>query len=579
LQGKPGCGINQADEIIKGASLSHTYWNLLPQIENTDEIDGVPSLIVQLLRNRNISDPKQIELFLSNDTRVEADPFLLPDIQPAVSRIYRALLSGEKIVIYGDFDADGITATALLVQGLSALGGDVIPYIPHRTAEGYGLRASALEKLHQQGISLVITVDTGITAFAEIKRAQKLGMDVIITDHHVPLSTLPPALAVVDPKRSDSIYPTPDIAGVGVAFKLLHAVVKGNGRENILKRSLDLVALGTVTDMVPLVGENRYWVTSGLDLLNRTQRLGLQELMRYTRLQPGNLDAQSISWVLGPRINAAGRIDNATTSYRLLMTDNQEEASSLAVELENKNSERLKQTNELLDKAVETIVAAGIERPLLMAGGEDFAPGVMGLVAGRLADRYYRPVIIFKIGREISRGSARSINQFDLMVALKECQDMLSNFGGHTRAAGFTIPTRNLNDFQNRIYDLAKKKLEGLDLRPHVDIDADVPLSTFRGDTFERMQQLAPFGMGNPLPTFLSRRVEVNEMRQVGGKKEHIKLRLKHDGITWDAIGFGLGDYSEEITTYLDIVYNLDLDRWNGEEKLRLSLLDFHPVQ
>jgi len=579
LQEKPGYGINQVHEIIKGASLSHTYWNLLPQIEKTSQIAGVHPLVVQLLRNRNISESDQIELFLSNDPRVEADPFLLPDIEQAVNRIYRALLSGEKIVIYGDFDADGITATALLVQGLSALGGNVIPYIPHRTSEGYGLRSVALEKLYQEGVSLVITVDTGITALAEIKRAQKIGMDVIVTDHHIPLSTLPSALAVIDPKRSDSNYPFRDIAGVGVAFKLLHALVKGNGRDNILNRSLDLVALGTVTDMVPLIGENRYWVTRGLDLINRTRRLGLQEMIRCTRLQPGNLDAQSISWVLGPRINAAGRIDNATTSYRLLMTDNPEEASSLAAELENKNAERLKQTNELLDKAVETVEAAGVDRPLLMAGDEDYAPGIMGLVAGRLADRYYRPVIIFKVGREVTRGSARSIDQFDIMAALKECQEMLSNFGGHTRAAGFTIPTRNLDDFKSQIYGLAVKKLEGLDLRPHIDIDAEVPLTTFRGDTFERMQQLAPFGMGNPLPAFLSRQVEVNDLRRIGSKNEHLKLKVRQAGVTWDAIGFGLGCYAEEITSYLDVVYNLDLDRWNGEERLRLSLLDFDPLR
>ncbi len=559
--------------------MSHTQWNVLAPAGQTMTMDGIHPLVAQLLFNRGISDSSQIDVFLSNDKRAEVDPFLLPDMHQAVSRVYQALLSGENIAIYGDFDADGITATALLVQGLSALGGMVSPYIPHRTAEGYGLRTAALEKLHQQGISLVITVDTGITAFGEAEKARKMGMDIVITDHHVPLSSLPQAKAVVDPKRNDASYPNTDLAGVGVAFKLLQALIKGNGREDILKRSLDLVALGTITDMVSLVGENRYWVRCGLELINKTQRLGLQEMMRCTRLQPGTLDAQSISWVLGPRINAAGRIDNATTSYQLLLTDNPQEASLLAKELENKNAERLRQTNELLNKAMEKILADGVERPLLMAGGEDFPPGVIGLVAGRLTDKFCRPVLIFRIGREVSRGSGRSISEFDLMAALTECQDLLSKFGGHTRAAGFSIPTRNLPEFQHRMFNLARDKLEGLDLRPHVDIDAEVPLSVFSGNTFEKIQQLAPFGAGNPLPSFVSRGVEVVDKRLIGVHGDHLKLKLKQDGLFWDAVGFGLGSYFDEATPYLNIAYNLDVDRWNGEERLRLSLLDFDPAR
>jgi single-stranded-DNA-specific exonuclease len=236
-----------------------------------------------------------VEVFLSADKRLEVDPFLLPDMHQAVSRTYQALLSGEKIAIYGDFDADGITATALLVQGLSELGGTVIPYIPHRLSEGYGLRVAALEKLRKQGVSLIITVDTGITALAEVKKAQGMGIDIVITDHHLPLGSLPSARAVVNPKRSDSAYGSTELAGVGVAFKLLQALIKGSGREQLVDRSLDLVALGTVADMVPLVGENRYWVKRGIELLNNTERLGLQEMMRYAGLEPGNLNAESIN--------------------------------------------------------------------------------------------------------------------------------------------------------------------------------------------------------------------------------------------------------------------------------------------
>ena len=559
--------------------MSHTHWNILSSGSKPVAMADIHPLILQLLHNRGITEPSQIELFLRNDSAVEADPFLLPDMHRAVHRIHQALMKGEKIVIYGDFDADGITATALLVQGIEALGGTVIPYIPHRTQEGYGLRVSALKEMHEQGISLVITVDTGISANNEVEKGQKMGMDIIVTDHHIPPAILPPALAIINPKRKDSKYPFIQLAGVGVAFKLLQALTTGDGRENIARSAMDLVALGTVTDMVPLTGENRYWVKSGLEIINKSQRLGLQEMIRGTRLQSGNLDAQSISWVLGPRINAAGRIDNATTSYQLLLTEDPQEANSLALELESKNAERIKQTNELTNKARKAIEVEGVDQPLLLAGDKDYPPGIMGLVAGRLADKFYRPVILLRFGQETCRGSGRSIIEFDLMSALTECQDLLTNFGGHTMAAGFSVPTSKLPEFQQRISSLARNKLAGLDLRPHINIDAEVKLDIFNRATYESIQQLAPFGSGNPLPTFVSRRVEVTDLRQIGNQGEHLKFRVKHNGITWDTIGFGLGDYSKEITGKLDIVFNLDIDRWNGEEKLRLNLLDFDPVE
>ncbi|MBM3142890.1 MAG: single-stranded-DNA-specific exonuclease RecJ [Chloroflexi bacterium] len=540
-------------------------------------IPGVHPLLAQLLCNRGISEPSQIETFLNADSRLEADPFLLPDMHQAVSRTYQALLTGEEIAIYGDFDADGITATALLVQGLSALGGKVIPYIPHRYREGYGLQVAALEKLRKQGVSLVITVDTGITAIAEIQKARKMGLDIIVTDHHLPLASLPPALAVVNHKRSDSACQSTELAGVGVAFKLLQALLKGSGREDLLNRLLDLVALGTVTDMIPLTGDNRYWVKRGLELINNTERLGLQEMMRCASLKPGNLDAESISWTLGPRLNSAGRLDDAATSYQLLLTQDRQEAASLASELEEKNAKRQRLTSELLERAREDIIAAGTGFPLLMTGDESYPTGVMGLVAGRLSEEFYRPVILFKFGPETCRGSGRSIPEFNLMAALKDCRDLLTNFGGHTKAAGFTVPTANLTQLQKRLLNLAQTQLAGLDLRPHIDIDAEVPLSVFAGETFKQIQRLAPFGSGNPLPAFVSRHVEIVDRRQIGSQCEHLGLKLKQEGIVWNAIGFRFGNRAQETAAYLDIAYNLDVDRWNGGERLRLKLLDFAP--
>jgi len=557
--------------------LSRTHWRLLTPAKPTSDIPGIHQLLAQLLCNRGISESSQIEAFLNADSRLEADPFLLPDMPQAVSRTYQALLSGEEIAIYGDFDADGITATALLVQGLSALGGKVIPYIPHRYREGYGLQVAALEKLRKQGISLIITVDTGITAITEIQKARKMGIDIIITDHHLPLASLPPALAVVNPKRSDSACQSTELAGVGVAFKLFQALLKGSGREELLNRLLDLVALGTVTDMVPLTGDNRYWVKRGLELLNNTERLGLQEMMRGASLKPGNLDTESISWILGPRLNAAGRLDDAATSYQLLLTQDPKEAASLALELEGKNAKRQRLTSELLERARKRIIATGTDFPLLMTGEEDYPAGVMGLVAGRLSEEFYRPVLIFKFGADICRGSGRSIPEFDLMAALKDCRDLLSNFGGHTKAAGFTVPTTNLTQLQKRLLTLAEAQLAGLDLRPHIDIDAEVPLSIFTGETFTQIQRLAPFGSGNPLPVFVSRHVEIVDQRQIGSQGEHLGLKLKQANMVWDAIGFRLGNRAQETTTYLDIAYNLEVDRWNDGHRLRLKLLDFDP--
>ncbi len=558
--------------------MSRTHWRLLTPVKPPIDIPGVHPLLAQLLCNRGVSELSQVELFLNADSRLEADPFLLPDIHQAISRTYQALLTGEEIAIYGDFDADGITATALLVQGLSALGGKVIPYIPHRYREGYGLQVAALEKLRKQGISLIITVDTGITAIAEIQKARKMGLDIIVTDHHLPLASLPPALAVVDPKRSDSACQSMEFAGVGVAFKFLQALLKGSGREELINSLLDLVAIGTITDMVPLTGDNRYWVKRGLELINNTERPGLQEMMRGASLKPGNLDTESISWVLGPRINAAGRLGDAGTSYQLLLTQDPKEAASLASELEEKNAKRQRLTRELMERARERIIATGTDFPLLMTGEEDYPTGVMGLVAGRLSEEFYRPVILFKFGAEICRGSGRSIPEFDLMAALKDCRDLLSNFGGHTKAAGFSVPTTNLPQLQKRLLTLAEAQLAGIDLRPHIDIDAEVPLSVFAGETFKDIQRLAPFGSGNPLPAFVSRRVEIAEQRPIGSQGEHLGLKLKQEDIAWDAIGFRFGNRAQEVTTYLDIAYNLDIDRWNGGERLRLKLLDFDPA-
>jgi len=559
--------------------LNHSRWNLLPPApdQHLANTSGFPPLIAQLLYNRGLAEPSQLELFIAADERLSGNPFLLTDMQRAVARIYQALLSGENIAIYGDFDADGITGTALLVKGLAALGGKTIPYIPHRLTEGHGLKTAALEHLYRQGISLVITVDCGITAPSQVKEAKKMGLDIIITDHHIPLEEIPPALAIINPKLPSSNYPCSELAGVGVALKLLQALFQSIGKEEQLDELTDLVALGTVADVVPLLGENRYLVKRGLELLNTTPRLGVREMMTQAGLNVGSLTSEGISWVIAPRLNAAGRLEHAMTSYRLLMTDSPQEAQELAVWLEQKNAERQRLTTKVLAKAREQVLAQGVP-PLLIASDKDYPAGIAGLVAGRLLEEFYRPAIVVRVGEQMSSGSCRSIPEFNITLALNQCSRWLTQFGGHSQAAGFTLPTKNLARLQQHLSQLAATQLAGVDLRPRLEIDAEVTLPDLGGDIFQTIQRLSPFGQGNPVPTFLSRRVEVINCRIMGGDGEHLRLKLKQGGTMWDGVAFRLGNYLAEVSSHLDIVYNLEIDRWGGEERLRLNILDFAPA-
>ena len=538
---------------------------------------GFSPLIAQLIYNRGVK-PEEIDTFLSADRRLEGNPFLLPDISQAISRIYKAVLEREKIAVYGDFDVDGVTATVIIIEGLSRLGAEVIPYIPDRIDEGHGVKLSALEKLQAHGVSLVITVDCGVTDVVEVKRAREMGIDMIITDHHIPLRNLPQAIAIVDPKRKDSVYPYPDLAGAGVAFKVLQALFHKDSREKWISRLMDLVVLATVTDLVPLVGENRYLVKEGLRELNKSSRVGIQEMIKLTRLKLGELDAEDISWVLGPRLNAAGRMNNASSSYQLLTTQSSEESHLLALELEEKNAERQKLTSEVLSQAREKLTPK-LHLPVLIDADESYSVRVIGLVAGRLADEFYRPAIIINVGPELCQGSCRSIPEFDFTAVLEECHNLLVAFGGHPLAAGFTVARQNLAQLQERITTLATEQLAHLELRPEIVIDADVPLSILTGDTFNIIQKLSPFGRGNPQPTFLTRQVEVVECRNFGKQGAWLRLKLKQGNITWQAVDFKSRKTKKEIPSHIDIVYNLEKSRWNGEEVISLNLLDFAPAK
>jgi single-stranded-DNA-specific exonuclease len=553
-------------------------WKVLPPVpQDYLNASGVPSLVAQLLYNRGIK-LESIDAFLSVDRRLEGNPFFLPDMPQAVSRVYKAVLAREKIAVYGDFDVDGVTAIVILIEGLSRLGAEVIPYIPDRIKEGHGLKIPALEKLRAQEISLTITVDCGVTDIKEVKQAQEMGMDMIITDHHTPLKSLPRAIAVVDPKRKDSAYPFMDLAGAGVVFKLLQALFHKDSREKWLTKSLDLVVLATVTDLVALLGENRYLVKEGLKELNNSSRVGIQEMVKSAGLKFGELDAEDISWALGPRLNAASRMDNASTSYQLLTTRSSEEARLLALELEEKNAERQTLTSEVLNRAKKKL-ASKLHLPLLIDGDESYSIGVIGLVASKLVDEFYKPAIIISLGPESCQGSCRSISEFDIVSALAECHDLLIAYGGHPLAAGFTAPRRNLAHLEQKLVNLAADRLSHLALRRELAIDAELPLAAFGGETFSLIQNLSPFGHGNPEPTFLTRQVDVIECRNFGNQGEWLRLKLKQGNVTWQAVDFESHRKPEEVPSCIDVVYNLEKSCWSGEEVLSLNILDFAAAQ
>jgi single-stranded-DNA-specific exonuclease len=547
---------------------------------------------VQVLYNRGIVAPDAVVAFLEAKDDV-ANPFALPGMSAAVSRIRRALRRGERIAVYGDFDADGVTATALLVETLEALGGRVQPYIPHRVDEGYGLNEEALVALARERVSLVVTVDCGIRAFDEIAAANRLGLDVVVTDHHSLGHCLPDALAVVDPQRSHRrsggtpVGTSRGLAGVGVAYRLAQALLRShrqtpvNDRETSLREEelLDLVALGTVADLVDLRGENRILVRRGLARLNDMERPGIRALCRQAGLRPGAVDATAIGYVLGPRVNAAGRLAQAEAAYRLLVTSDPAEAEELAVALDHLNRERQRLTREAHRVARHMVLESTDDDLLLFAAAPEFLLGIVGLVASRLLDEFYRPTVVVQMGAQVSRGSCRSIDAFHITHALEACEDLLLRFGGHAAAAGFEVANENLEALARRLREIALEQLSEEDLKPVLTVDAEAPLSDMSWALLEELAQLEPCGFGNRQPLFASRRVTVRHHRAVGREGGHLKLKLS-DGVgTWDAIAFRQGAWAGRLPSVIDVAYHLELNEWRGQRRLQLNVQDIRPAR
>lgn len=553
---------------------------------------------------RGLRDQTAIDEFFNPDYGTDLhDPFLLSGMEEAVSRILAAVQKRESILVYGDYDADGVCSSALLVVALRMLGGQVQVYLPHRNAEGYGLSSSRIEQCVAEGVKLLITIDTGITFGEEVARAQAAGIDVIICDHHLPPAVLPKALAVVDPKLPQDRYPFKHLAACGVAFKLVQALgvrVKDRMAPGWEKLFLDLVAVATIADVMPLLGENRTLVRAGLYILAHTSRLGLKALMAVAGVEPKvlslgqpvghipltNLDAHTVGYLLAPRLNAASRMDHANTSFELLLTEDVEIAAALAQKLDEKNRERQTLVEEMLRAAERTIDPFKLP-PILIVGSPDWSPGVLGLVAGRLKDKYLRPAVLFHQGETEARGSCRSIDAFNIVEAMRSCGDIFTQMGGHPRAAGFTIPTENLVEFERCLKRTAAASLKPEDFKSLAEAQTELSSREYTWELADWFGRMEPFGEANPEPKLLMRGLEVIESRSVGDSARHLKLVLRPSDEPrrlLKAIAFGQGDGVTELSPTgngrrmpgagdrIQVLFRPSINEWNGNRELELKV-------
>jgi single-stranded-DNA-specific exonuclease len=543
-----------------------------------DQFPEYSKIVLQLLYNRGIKTEGEIEKFLNPDYERDLyDPFLMKDMDKAVIRIKKAIDNKEKIVIYGDYDVDGVTATAVLYKTLKFLKAKNLDYyIPDRNKEGYSLNKKAVLSLVKDKTNLIITVDCGITNQEEVKIAKQKHIDVIITDHHLVPEKLPLAYAILNPKQKNDKYPFSDLAGVGVSFKLSQALLKEKGieGESFLKWMMDLVGLGTVADVVTLISENRVFVKYGLIVLKKTKNLGIRALMTKSKTNPANLDTDNLNFQLIPRLNAAGRMDHAYSSLKLLITDSYNNAERIAENLNALNSQRQRLIEQILKEAHEKIGTFKVQEKILIISHKVWPITVLGLVAGRLAEEYNRPTILIEKGDKESRGSARSFGKINISNLLKNCNGLMTQFGGHAGAAGFSLKTKDLNIFEEKIRKVAFKKIKNGDLIPKINIEAEIKLSDICWDFYQEVESLKPFGEGNHEPIFLLQNAEIKERRSVGNREKHLKLHFEHENKIIKAIGFNLGNQVNSIKNEVDITCSIKANYWNGACDLEFNIYD-----
>jgi single-stranded-DNA-specific exonuclease len=542
--------------------------------------------VARLLCMRGFTDPETADRFLNPSLEHLHDPFRLADMDRAVVRLERALAQGERIAIHGDYDVDGITSTVILRRALEMLGGTVVHFIPERLRDGYGLQPAAIDRLHAEGVGLIVSVDCGIRGSDAAQRARELGVDLIITDHHEPEGTLPAAFAVINPKRHDCTYPDKYLAGVGVALKLVQALCARAGKGKWLPGFVKIAALGTLADVVPLVGENRVIARYGLAALTRgPHTIGLRSLLDASGLTGKTIDSYQVAFMVAPRVNAAGRMSTPDIATRLLLATDEgmaDEARALAQQLNDENLRRQQEEAELVAssrKAIETDPAVGAHN-VLVIGGDGWHRGVIGIAASKLVDAYHKPAIVLSIDGDVAHGSCRSIPDFDMLAALERCADLFVRFGGHKQAAGLTMEAARVPEFRARINAYADEVLEPDQLRPRLRIDGPLSLRSITPDLVRGLDSLGPFGLANPRPVFHARPVEiVDGPRSI--KDRHLKMTFCQDGRRFRAIAWRAAERAEFLDRNragVDLAFSLEKNEFQGETFLELSVADFRSL-
>ena len=544
------------------------------------EFPEIPALILQILFNRGLTEQSAIDQFLSPDySRDVLDPYLFRDMSKACDRIYQAIDNGEIIAIHGDYDADGVSASAILHLIISGLGGKTTIFIPHREKDGYGLNTKTVDYLHSVQAKVIITCDCGISNAPEVELANKLNMQVIITDHHQIPDVLPTAYAIIHPKIQSEPYPFKELAGGGVAFKLAQGLLhhakspySANERESKEKWLLDLVALSSIADMVYLTGENRVLVQYGLVVMKKNQRMGLAKLFLQANIDPEKIDARVIGYQIAPRINAAGRMDHANASYLLLTEQDADKATILAQQLGLNNIDRQKQTEIIYQQALGQY--DGVEQPILFFHHPDWPLGLVGLVAGKLVKHFNRPCFVSGFDGEKIVASGRSIEGYNILLAVKKCQKLLLSFGGHPQACGMRLASENYEQIKTIISQDAEQALTGHDFQPELSAEADISFDDIDWTVADYLLKFVPYGQGNEQPMFITRQVEIVRAAAVGKKSDHLKLQLRQTGRILPAIAFGYGQSKLQVGGKIDILYTIEINQWNGNREIQLNIKD-----
>ena len=535
---------------------------------------NISELLAKILINRNITEDEQINTFLEPKRNNFHDPFLMNDMDKTVTRIIEAIEKNEKTIIYGDYDVDGITSITVLKQFLKERGLEVDYYIPNRLEEGYGLNREAIEKIASEGYKLIITVDCGISGIEEIKLANSFGIETIVTDHHEPLDILPEAYTIIDAKRKDNTYPFKGLAGVGVVFKVIQAIsIKLGLNEKEYLKYLDIVCIGTISDIVPLVDENRVIAKLGLMLVKQTKNLGLKKLIQETGYK--NIDSSMVSFGIAPRINACGRMGKQEEALRLFFTEDSSEADTITNDLNEYNLQRQEKEKTIFEQAIEKLEQTDLKNlNSIVLAGENWHHGVIGIVASRITEKFYKPTILISIEGQEGKGSGRSIPGFDLHDALAKSADYLKKYGGHEMAVGLSLDKDKITDFQNHFEEIAKASNVN-QIIPVINIDCEITKKDLNKNTVEQIKLLEPFGEQNKPPLIVYKNLKIASIRALSEGK-HLRLMLKDGNDLVNAIGFNLGELSNEylIGDKIDVVGTLELNSYNGQEQVQINLKD-----